>query len=83
MRLCENLAVTRERLVDEAINLPELSTEERGWRMDLHRRIGDAVAAEDAPGLISAMRAIQQQSGLSPEVTRELRLIEMPDSIGN
>ena len=83
LRICENLAVMRDRLIDEAISLPDLSAEERGRRMDLHRRIGDAVAAEDAPGLISAIRAIQQQSGLSPEVTRELRLIEMPDSIGN
>ena len=83
LRLCEHLAVMRDRLTDEAINVPDLSTEERGRRIDLHRRIGDAVAAEDAPGLISAIRAIQQQSGLSPEVTRELRLIEMPDSTGN
>ena len=83
LRLCENLAVMRDRLIDEAINLPELSVEERGQRMDLHRRIGDAVAAEDASGLVSAIQKIQQHSGLSPEVTRELRLIATQDCSGN
>ena len=79
MRLCENLAAMRERLVDEAINLPDLTTEERGQRMDLHRHIGDVVAAGDAMSFNTAILAIQQHSCLSPEVTPELRLIEMPD----
>jgi hypothetical protein len=83
MRLCENLAVMRDSLIDEAINLPDLSTEERGRRMDLHRRIGEAVAAEDAPSLYTAIRVIQRHPGLNPEVTRELQVIEMPDSTGN
>ena len=56
--LNENLAVMRERLIDEAINLPDLTTEERGQRMDLHRRIGDAVAAGDATSFNTAIRAI-------------------------
>lgn len=84
LRICEHLSVIRDRLCDEAMNLPDLTTEERGQRMELHRQIGEAVAAEDPPALKTAIRAIRREgSYVCPEVFRELRLIEMPDPLTN
>ena len=82
LRICEHLSEIRDRLCDEAMNLPDLTTEERGQRMELHRRIGEAVAAEDSQTLKNAIRAIRE-SCLCPEVSRELRLMEIPDPLAN
>ena len=79
LRICEHLAVIRDTLVDEAINLPGLTIEERGQRMELHRHIGEAVAAEDSQTLKTAIRAIQRDrfcvsptDDVSQQVIREL-----------
>jgi hypothetical protein len=83
LRICEHLSEIRDRLCDEAMNLPDLTTEERGQRMELHRQIGEAVAAKDALTLKTAIRAIIEGSCLCPKVSRELRLMEMPDPLAN
>ena len=79
LRICEHLAVIRDTLVDEAINLPGLTIEERGQRMELHRHIGEAVAAEDSQTLKTAIRAIRRDrfcvsppDDVSQQVIREL-----------
>jgi len=77
LRICEHLSEIRDRLCDEAMNLPDLTTEERGQRMELHRRIG-----EDSQTLKNAIRAIRE-SCLCPEVSQELRLMEIPDPLAN
>ena len=54
LRICEHLAVIRD---TEAINLRL----KRGQRMELHKQIGEAVAAEDSQTLKTAIQAIRRE----------------------
>ena len=75
LQLCKNLAVMRDRLVDEAVNLPDLSIEERGMRTDLHRCLGDAVAANGTESLRAALRAVQEKASSIPAWATQLKAL--------